>query len=99
MFPSPDQLEFEEEVVKLMESNVTMAMQYLQSKGLCLMPIALASAISNEKRIAYDDRKSFGIGNNILVPNGSREGIACGCNVSIKEEEIANFRSAEKPEK
>ncbi|XVF48821.1 hypothetical protein PTKIN_Ptkin03bG0219300 [Pterospermum kingtungense] len=46
---SPDQVVFEQEVVKLMESNVTMAMQYLQSKGLCLMPIALAAAISNGK--------------------------------------------------
>ena len=32
-----------------MESNVTTAMQYLQNKGLCLMPIALASAISSQK--------------------------------------------------
>ena len=28
---------------------MTMAMQYLQSKGLCLMPIALATAISSGK--------------------------------------------------
>eukprot|EP00252_Welwitschia_mirabilis_P015994 TRINITY_DN3544_c0_g1_i1.p1 TRINITY_DN3544_c0_g1~~TRINITY_DN3544_c0_g1_i1.p1 ORF type:complete len:395 (-),score=98.88 TRINITY_DN3544_c0_g1_i1:296-1480(-) len=38
---------FEKEVAKLMESNITAAMQYLQNKGLCLMPIALARAISN----------------------------------------------------
>ncbi|KAH9305468.1 hypothetical protein KI387_009872, partial [Taxus chinensis] len=38
---------FEQKVAKLMESNMTMAMQYLQNKGLCLMPIALANAISN----------------------------------------------------
>lgn len=42
-----DKTSFEREVTKLMESNVTLAMQYLQSKGLCLMPIALASAISS----------------------------------------------------
>uniref|UniRef100_A0A0E0K1B0 BHLH domain-containing protein n=1 Tax=Oryza punctata TaxID=4537 RepID=A0A0E0K1B0_ORYPU len=40
---------FEQEVVKLMEDNMTTAMQYLQSKGLCLMPVALASAISTQK--------------------------------------------------
>ena len=39
----------EQEVVQLMENNMTTAMQYLQSKGLCLMPIALASAISDQK--------------------------------------------------
>ncbi|XP_074588491.1 uncharacterized protein LOC141844347 isoform X2 [Curcuma longa] len=44
-----DNLAFEQEVVKLMETNVTAAMQYLQDKGLCLMPIALATAISNHK--------------------------------------------------
>ena len=44
-----DNLAFEQEVVKLMESNVTTAMQYLQNKGLCLMPIALAAAISSQK--------------------------------------------------
>ncbi|XP_008784365.2 uncharacterized protein LOC103703328 isoform X1 [Phoenix dactylifera] len=46
---SQDSLAFEQEVVELMEASVTMAMQYLQSKGLCLMPIALATAISNQK--------------------------------------------------
>ncbi|XP_057868179.1 bHLH transcription factor RHL1 [Cryptomeria japonica] len=42
-----DGLAFEHKVAKLMESNMTSAMQYLQNKGLCLMPIALASAISS----------------------------------------------------
>ncbi|THU47560.1 hypothetical protein C4D60_Mb09t16850 [Musa balbisiana] len=46
---SGDSLAFEKEVVKLMETNVTTAMQYLQHKGLCLMPIALATAISTQK--------------------------------------------------
>ncbi|KAH9327619.1 hypothetical protein KI387_007797 [Taxus chinensis] len=44
---SQEGLAFEQEVAKLMESNMTTAMQYLQNKGLCLMPIALASAISS----------------------------------------------------
>ncbi|XP_038889365.1 bHLH transcription factor RHL1-like [Benincasa hispida] len=36
----------EDQVVKLMEEDMGSAMQYLQGKGLCLMPISLASAIS-----------------------------------------------------
>jgi len=44
---SQDGLAFEQEVARLMESNMTSAMQYLQNKGLCLMPIALATAISS----------------------------------------------------
>ena len=51
-----DEAAFERELVKLMESNVTKAMQFLQTKGLCLMPVALASALSppqkeNENRV------------------------------------------------
>ncbi|KAF8406819.1 hypothetical protein HHK36_005940 [Tetracentron sinense] len=45
----PDSAAFEQEVVKLMESNLMVAMQFLQSKGLCLMPTALAAAISSVK--------------------------------------------------
>uniref|UniRef100_A0ACD5YND7 Uncharacterized protein n=1 Tax=Avena sativa TaxID=4498 RepID=A0ACD5YND7_AVESA len=43
---------FEREVAQLMENNMTMAMQYLQGKGLCLMPIGLASAINTQKGTA-----------------------------------------------
>ncbi|KAK4777090.1 hypothetical protein SAY86_005778 [Trapa natans] len=35
----------EEQVAKLMEEDVGAAMQFLQSKALCIMPISLASAI------------------------------------------------------
>ncbi|XP_071698701.1 bHLH transcription factor RHL1-like [Rutidosis leptorrhynchoides] len=37
----------ENQVVKLMEEDMGSAMQYLQGKGLCLMPISLATAISS----------------------------------------------------
>ncbi|PSS08104.1 Transcription factor bHLH66 like [Actinidia chinensis var. chinensis] len=37
----------EHQVAKLMEKDMGSAMQYLQGKGLCLMPISLANAISN----------------------------------------------------
>ncbi|KAJ0233313.1 Transcription factor LRL1 [Hirschfeldia incana] len=36
----------EHQVAKLMEEDMGAAMQYLQGKGLCLMPISLATAIS-----------------------------------------------------
>ncbi|KAL3623946.1 hypothetical protein CASFOL_032762 [Castilleja foliolosa] len=36
----------EKQVAKLMEENMGSAMQYLQGKGLCLMPISLSTAIS-----------------------------------------------------
>ncbi|KAK9733260.1 hypothetical protein RND81_04G055200 [Saponaria officinalis] len=36
----------ESQVAKLMEEDTGSAMQYLQGKGLCLMPISLATAIS-----------------------------------------------------
>ncbi|RZC52280.1 hypothetical protein C5167_020703 [Papaver somniferum] len=35
----------EHQVAKLMEEDVGAAMQFLQSKALCIMPISLASAI------------------------------------------------------
>lgn len=35
----------EQEVAKLMEDDVGAAMQFLQSKALCIMPVSLASAI------------------------------------------------------
>jgi hypothetical protein len=57
--------EFEQEVAQLMENNMTTAMQYLQSKGLCLMPIALASAISDQKgtsSAAVRLENPFGVG-------------------------------------
>ncbi|KAL3698692.1 hypothetical protein R1sor_012768 [Riccia sorocarpa] len=37
----------ERQVARLMEEDMGSAMQYLQSKGLCLMPISLATAISS----------------------------------------------------
>nr|WAK86083.1 transcription factor bHLH37 [Nothapodytes nimmoniana] len=37
----------ERQVAKLMEENVGAAMQFLQSKALCIMPISLAAAIYN----------------------------------------------------
>ncbi|KAJ7540385.1 hypothetical protein O6H91_10G012200 [Diphasiastrum complanatum] len=37
----------ERQVARLMEEDMGSAMQYLQSKGLCLMPISLATAMSS----------------------------------------------------
>ncbi|CBI17928.3 hypothetical protein PVL29_008317 [Vitis rotundifolia] len=40
----------ERQVAKLMEENVGAAMQFLQSKALCIMPISLASAIYHSQQ-------------------------------------------------
>lgn len=40
----------EHQVAKMMEEDMGSAMQYLQGKGLCLMPISLATAISSHPR-------------------------------------------------
>lgn len=37
----------EQQVARLMEEDMGSAMQYLQGKGLCLIPISLASALSS----------------------------------------------------
>ncbi|KAL9250802.1 bHLH transcription factor RHL1-like protein [Drosera capensis] len=44
--PSDTLTAAEHQVAKLMEEDMGSAMQYLQGKGLCLMPISLATAIS-----------------------------------------------------
>ncbi|XP_057515695.1 bHLH transcription factor RHL1-like [Amaranthus tricolor] len=42
----------EHQVAKLMEEDMGSAMQYLQGKGLCLMPISLATAISTSTSLS-----------------------------------------------
>lgn len=45
--PAGDSLSMtEHQVAKLMKEDMGSAMQFLQGKGLCLMPISLATAIS-----------------------------------------------------
>lgn len=46
-FPQDAMATAEQEVASLMEEDMGSAMQFLQSKGLCLMPISLATAISS----------------------------------------------------
>ncbi|MCO5568406.1 hypothetical protein L7F22_022105 [Adiantum nelumboides] len=46
-FPQDVMATAEQEVASLMEEDMGSAMQFLQSKGLCLMPISLATAISS----------------------------------------------------
>ena len=73
--PSADQIAFEQEVLKLLESDATMAMHYLQSKGLCLMPIALAAAISSVKAslsgTTSEERKNNGYTNGRVSSSSS----------------------------
>ncbi|RRT61772.1 hypothetical protein B296_00013285 [Ensete ventricosum] len=46
----------EHQVAKLMEEDMGSAMQYLQGKGLCLIPISLVSAISSAAAAACHPR-------------------------------------------
>lgn len=50
----------EQQVARLMEEDMGTAMQYLQGKGLCLMPISLASAISSATWPSLLSRPSMG---------------------------------------
>ncbi|KAF0931093.1 hypothetical protein E2562_002455 [Oryza meyeriana var. granulata] len=52
----------EQQVAKLMEEDMGSAMQYLQGKGLCLMPISLASAISSATSSSLLPRPGGGAG-------------------------------------
>uniref|UniRef100_A0A0D9VM51 BHLH domain-containing protein n=1 Tax=Leersia perrieri TaxID=77586 RepID=A0A0D9VM51_9ORYZ len=52
----------EQQVAKLMEEDMGSAMQYLQGKGLCLMPISLASAISSATSSSLLPRHGGGAG-------------------------------------
>ncbi|XP_056850663.1 transcription factor LRL3-like [Raphanus sativus] len=49
----------EQRVAKLMEEDMGSAMQYLQGKGLCLMPISLATAISSSSTASSHSRGSL----------------------------------------
>lgn len=53
----------EQQVAKLMKEDMGSAMQYLQGKGLCLMPISLASAISTATSHPRSTSSAF-------LPNG-----------------------------
>ncbi|GAV83126.1 HLH domain-containing protein [Cephalotus follicularis] len=63
----------EHQVAKLMEEDMGSAMQYLQGKGLCLMPISLATAISTatcQSRNPMINNSSITNHNPLLLSNG-----------------------------
>ncbi|KAL9687825.1 hypothetical protein QQ045_032232 [Rhodiola kirilowii] len=61
----------ENQVAKLMEEDMGSAMQYLQSKGLCLMPISLAAAISTAKNPLSSSSSTKRGTNSPLTSNGN----------------------------
>lgn len=64
----------EHQVAKLMEEDMGSAMQYLQGKGLCLMPISLATAISTAT--CHNSRNSPlppTLGRTLLNSNGNHD--------------------------
>ncbi|KAG9147588.1 hypothetical protein Leryth_007374 [Lithospermum erythrorhizon] len=75
----------EHQVVKLMEEDMGTAMQYLQGKGLCLMPISLATAISTATRNTMNPT-NFSTLNGIhplLKSNGADTGGPSSPNMSV----------------
>ncbi|KMT07370.1 hypothetical protein BVRB_6g149960 [Beta vulgaris subsp. vulgaris] len=63
----------EHQVAKLMEEDMGSAMQYLQGKGLCLMPISLATAISTATSLTRTSlpptRPHVNGNNHLLLPS------------------------------
>uniref|UniRef100_I1P554 BHLH domain-containing protein n=1 Tax=Oryza glaberrima TaxID=4538 RepID=I1P554_ORYGL len=77
----------EQQVAKLMEEDMGSAMQYLQGKGLCLMPISLATAISSATSSSLLPRTGGGAGGSLHEGgNGTSpplvNGAATGCDDS-----------------
>lgn len=64
----------EQQVAKLMEKDMGSAMQYLQGKGLCLMPISLATAISTSTCHSRNPMMNGGGGGQIPVMGSNGEG-------------------------
>lgn len=62
----------ENQVAKLMEEDMGSAMQYLQGKGLCLMPISLATAISTAT--CHTRNPLIHNNNNAVMASNSGEG-------------------------
>lgn len=64
----------EHQVAKLMEEDMGSAMQYLQGKGLCLMPISLATAIStatcHTRNPLMNNNNNSNNNNPIMASNG-----------------------------
>ncbi|XP_075490365.1 bHLH transcription factor RHL1-like [Primulina tabacum] len=64
----------EHQVAKLMEEDMGSAMQYLQGKGLCLMPISLATAISTSTCHTRSHHPLASASNNNQLLNGEAAG-------------------------
>ncbi|ONH98663.1 hypothetical protein PRUPE_7G260800 [Prunus persica] len=69
----------EHQVAKLMEEDMGSAMQYLQGKGLCLMPISLATAISTatchtRNPLIHNNNNNNNNNNNAVMASNGGEG-------------------------
>ncbi|KAI7731179.1 hypothetical protein M8C21_008494, partial [Ambrosia artemisiifolia] len=76
----------ENQVVKLMEEDMGSAMQYLQGKGLCLMPISLATAISTATCNPSGSRNNHPLGG----ASGGEGGGPSSPNMSVLTVQSAN---------
>ncbi|KAL8208764.1 hypothetical protein R6Q57_008176 [Mikania cordata] len=77
----------ENQVVKLMEEDMGSAMQYLQGKGLCLMPISLATAISTATCHPSGSRSNHPLGGGV---GGGEGGGPSSPNMSVLTLQSAN---------
>ncbi|MCD7458548.1 hypothetical protein HAX54_038561 [Datura stramonium] len=64
----------EHQVAKLMEEDMGSAMQYLQGKGLCLMPISLATAISTATCHSRKPNNPLLLGGDPAINGGAETG-------------------------
>ncbi|XP_078432870.1 uncharacterized protein LOC144704342 [Wolffia australiana] len=90
---SPGTAEAEKHVLSLLESNMAMAMQYLQTKGLCLMPVALAAATAAWKGSSAAAAAQ-------LERRKTRPAAACSCGAKDRDAEPTSLptgRIEEKP--
>ncbi|KAI3801733.1 hypothetical protein L1987_29847 [Smallanthus sonchifolius] len=75
----------ENQVVKLMEEDMGSAMQYLQGKGLCLMPISLATTISTARCHPSGSRINHPFGGGPCSPNMSVLTVQSANGVCVKD--------------
>ncbi|XP_048628596.1 transcription factor LRL3-like [Brassica napus] len=82
----------EQRVAKLMEEDMGSAMQYLQGKGLCLMPIALATAMSSSS--AHSRGALFNPTSNIVATEEANVVVAAAPEASSPMDDVSASNKA-----
>ncbi|CAN6806642.1 unnamed protein product [Brassica oleracea] len=82
----------EQRVAKLMEEDMGSAMQYLQGKGLCLMPIALATAMSSSS--AHSRGALFNPTSNVVATEEANVVVAAAPEASSPMDDVSASNKA-----